>query len=150
MLPLIIDMRKLIFIVALFSSLAAMAQTRKDVAILAASHELHMAVFRDKDSSTVADMFADQLTYGHSSAKIENREEAIQGIIHNKSTYKTVMMGAILVCITGNTAVSRYNYETDEVKPDGTISHLKLHILLVWAKEKKKWKLLARQAVKIN
>jgi ketosteroid isomerase-like protein len=143
-------MRKLLFIVALFSSLAATAQTRKDVKILAATWKLHMAVFRDKDSATLADMFADQLTYGHSSAKIENREEAILGIIHNKSTYKSVTMGGISVCMSGSTAISRYNYETDEVKPDGTISHLKLHILLVWAKEKKKWKLLARQAVKIS
>ena len=37
-----------------------------------------------------------------------------------------------------------------ETKPDGKSTELKLNILQVWIKEKKDWKLMARQAVKVS
>ena len=143
-------MKKLLLIVAIVSSFAAGAQSKQNSRILNASRQLHMAVFRDKDSAKLEELFAEKLSYGHSSGKIENREEAIGGIIHNQSTYETDVMGAVSICVSGNTAITRYVYETDEIKADGTRSRLKIQIMMVWAPEKKKWKLIARQAVKLS
>ncbi|MGZ5287571.1 MAG: nuclear transport factor 2 family protein [Flavisolibacter sp.] len=142
-------MKKLLVVFTIFFSFAAHAQSKESIRILAASREVHMAVFRDKDSATLAGFFAGQLSYGHSSGKVENRDEAIHGIIHNTSTYESNVMGPVWHCVSGNTAISRYLYETNEIKKDGTKSPLKIHILMVWSKEKKSWKLIARQAVKI-
>lgn len=142
-------MKIFLFLLMLFISLALCAQGKKERTVLAKARSLHNAVFISRDSVELEKLFSDQLSYGHSSGKVENRQQAIQGIIHNRSVYNDVNLGPTSVRIEGKTAVTRYLFSASELTGEGRINPLKLHIMLVW-KKKKNWKLMARQAVRVQ
>jgi ketosteroid isomerase-like protein len=89
------------------------------------------------------------LTYGHSGGKVEHQAQFIAAFVSGASDFTAITLSDQTVTVTGKTAIVRHTLsgEThDAGKAPGTV---KLHILLVFVKEKKAWKLLARQAVKI-
>ncbi len=141
-------MKKILFCMALFSVLFVQAQDQRSL-VLSQARMLNEAVFVKKDSLVLAGLFLDQLTYGHSSGKIERRKEALHNIIHNASVYENVQLRGEEAWVKNKTAVTRYLLTAIEKKADGSSSPLRLHIVLVWAKEKKDWKLLSRQAVRV-
>jgi ketosteroid isomerase-like protein len=144
-------MKKLFFVHLLVLSVVALfAQTKNEVAVLASVRSLHAAIFIDKDSAAIENLLAAEVTYGHSGGKLENRREVVENCSRNKSTYTNLNQNGISVSINGKTAVTRYLLTGTETKPDGKSTELKLNILQVWVKEKKGWKMMARQAVKVS
>jgi ketosteroid isomerase-like protein len=143
-------MKKLVLSLGLFAALSAAAQDRNEIAVLANVRAVHMAVFQNKDSVALDRLFAQGLSYGHSSGKIENREEAIRNASRNKSVYNDLTMGPVSVVIQNKTAVTRHLMTASEQTADGKLNPLKLHVMMVWVKERRSWKLLSRQAVKVT
>jgi hypothetical protein len=145
-------MRNVIFIAAfLFSGFGSLAQSKQEMAIVERTYLLSHTVFGTKDSVTVEDLFAKQATYGHSGGKIETREEAITGITKNKSTYTDTAVSNIRVVVNNeNVVIVRHLFKANEHKADGTVAPLNFTIMLVWVKEKGKWRLAGRQAVKLS
>ncbi len=89
-----------------------------------------------------------ELSYGHSSGKIENQKEFIEALVSGKSDFITIKTKDVEIKIVGKTATVRHILEAD-IKDGGVANTVKLKVLLVWVKGKGGWKLLARQAVKI-
>ena len=146
----IINMKKFILFFNLLISLIAVGQNKDELAVLNNARSLNNAVFVTKDSLTLDKLFSDKLSYGHSSGKIENRQEAMRGILGNLSTYADVNPGPTSLWIEEKTAVTRYVLSANETNKEVKVNPLKLHIMLVWTKEKGGWKLLSRQAVKLS
>ncbi len=88
------------------------------------------------------------LTYGHSSGKIENKAEFMDQLLSGRSDFRKIDLSEQTVDRVGNTAVVRHILEADTFD-GGKPGTVKLKIVLVWVKEKKDWKLLARQAVRL-
>ena|SRR6185503_19118500 len=128
---------------------AVFGQSKDEAEILAASRRLHQTVFGTKDSAALEQLFAKALTYGHSNGRIQNRAEAIDGIIHNKSSYTDTSVKSYFVMINDDVAVVRYVMREMETNAEGKIVPLRLAIMLVWVEEKGKWKLFGRQAVRL-
>jgi ketosteroid isomerase-like protein len=144
-------MKKIIFTyVLIIAAMVSFAQSNAEKQVTEAVLAVHKAIFVNKDSLALESLFAPQLTYGHSGGKVENRQETIDNVSQNKSTYTNIEAKVLSVNIQGNTAASRYLLTGTETKPDGKSTELKLNILQVWIKEKKDWKLMARQAVKVS
>jgi ketosteroid isomerase-like protein len=143
-------MKKIIAFILLFTIVAAKAQDKDEKSIIEKTYSLSFTVFGTKDSLTLENLFAKTLTYGHSHGKIQTRKEAIDGIIHNQSTYTDTAISGIKVVIEDNTAIARYLFKGKENKKDGTVVPLNFSMLLVWIKEKEEWKLFGRQAVSID
>ena len=140
-----------IWIIIFFVSMSIVvnAQSKTTLEVLDRTRLLQNTVFGTKDSMALEDLFAKDATYGHSSGKVEARNEAIRNIVHNKSVYeKTDEIAGYNVTMHDDVAVVRHLFEATEKKEDGSESKLKLSFMLVWVKEKSKWKLLARQAIK--
>jgi hypothetical protein len=125
-------------------------QSKQERDVLANSRLLQKTVFGTRDSSALEELFASTLTYGHSSGKIQNRAEAIDGIIHNKSTYTDTSLKSYNVMINDDAAIVRYVIRETETNAEGKALPLRLSIMLVWVKEKGKWKLFGRQAVRLT
>jgi hypothetical protein len=142
-------MKGSLFFLFWFSSLFVAGQTRDEMAVLANTRSLQMTVFGSKDSTVLDGLFAKQLTYGHSGGKLEARKEALMNIIYNTSTYADLVVGPINVLMSEKTAIARHTMTVNETK-EGKTNPLKLHIMLVWVKEKGSWKLMGRQAVKVQ
>lgn len=90
-----------------------------------------------------------ELSYGHSSGKLENKAEFIETLVSKKSDFRRIDFLDQTVFVQKNTAIVRHILEADTFD-GGKEGKVKLKILLVWVKEKKAWKLLARQAVKFQ
>ena len=144
-------MKYIFSIVFTILTLASAAQSKEMIKVLANTRLLENTVFGSKDSATLEKLFAKTVSYIHSSGKVETREEAIPGIIHNKSVYeKLAEPKPYNVSIEGDSAIVKQEYRATEKKADGTESKLNLLIETVWMKEKKDWKLTRRLSTKIQ
>ncbi len=111
---------------------------------------LHNTIFGTKDSLTLEKYSAAEVTYGHSHGNLQDRKTFITSVSNNKSAYTNMNAGDVSIIINGKTAVSRYLLTGTETNSKGKVTELKLNILQVWIKEKKEWKMMARQAVMVD
>lgn len=143
-------MKKLFILFLLAVSIASNAQGKKEKDVIERTYLLSHTVFGTKDSLTLEDLFARQATYGHSHGNLQTREEAIKAISKNKSIYTDTSLTILKVIINDDVAIIRHLFKAKENKPDGTVTTLNFSMMLVWVKEKGKWKLMGRQAVSIT
>lgn len=143
-------MKSIIGLLIVLVSTLATGQNKEEIAALANTRSLQKAVFDSKDSAILVELFSEKLSYGHSNGRVEDRDEAIRGIVGNKSTYADLVIEPIKVWVSGEIAITRHTMTANEKSADGKINPIKLHILMVWTKEKKDWKLVTRQAVRVN
>jgi ketosteroid isomerase-like protein len=143
---------KKVFFILLFmaSAFVGFSQSKKEQVLIERTYLLSHTVFGTKDSLTLEDLFAKKASYGHSGGKIETREEAIAAISKNKSVYADTAVSNIKVVINDDVAIVRHLFKANEKKADGTVTPLNFTMLLVWVKEKGKWRLMGRQAVKLS
>jgi ketosteroid isomerase-like protein len=143
-------MKKLIAIVLFAIAFTSNAQSKDEKQLIERTYLLSHTVFGTKDSLTLEDLFAKQATYGHSHGNLQTREEAVKGISKNKSTYTDTSVTILKVIIEKNTAIVRHLFKAKENKPDGSVTPLNFTMMLVWIKEKGKWRLMGRQAVSVS
>lgn len=99
------------------------------------------------DSTALAALTDPVLTYGHSGGTLEDRATFIHNLLSGKSDFVRITLSNQAITLSGDVGIVRHELQAvtnDSGKP-GTVS---LHILLVWKKQGRGWKLLARQAVK--
>ncbi len=144
-------MKYFFVIVVLFIGLTNCAFAQKNKKNSAADNAvlLNKAIFEKKDSLILEKLLGSEIIYGHSGGKAETRSEMINGVMANKSSYENVKTDITSIVEKGKVAVVRLVLSATEKDKDGKISTLKLGILQTWIKEKKEWKLIGRQAVKI-
>ena len=145
-------MKRLFLFIFLVSVLVSNAQSSKDEQVLIErTYLLSHTVFGTKDSMTLEDLFAKTLTYGHSHGNLQTRDQALKGIAHNQSNYTDTAVSSITVVFADDdVAIVRHLFKANEHQKDGKIVPLNFTMMLVWVKEKKKWRLFGRQAVSLN
>ena len=125
------------------------AQSKADKAVAEAVDNFRLLLMKP-DKTAFDNAICTELTYGHSSGKIENKTDCIDAFVSGKSVFKKIDISEQTIQIVGKTAIVRHilNAEThDAGKDPGTV---KLKVMTVWVKQSGKWKLLARQAVKVT
>ena len=143
-------MKKLfVFLGIVFISFAAIAQSSKEKSVWASVEALTNAIFGQKDSAALVRLVSENVTYGHSGGNIENKTVMIQNAIGNRGSYKNIQIERISINVNGKTAVLRHNLRGVSVDARGAESPLDLGILQVWRREKGRWQIWARQAVRI-
>ncbi|GAB4033050.1 nuclear transport factor 2 family protein [Spirosoma gilvum] len=100
------------------------------------------------DKAKLDALAADQLSYGHSGGKIEDKAAFIEALTSGASDFVSIELTDQVVTVVDNTALVRHKLSA-ETLDKGKPGQVKLSVLLVWVKQKGSWKLLARQAVKI-
>lgn len=121
----------------------------------AAEKEVAMAVenlikgFVDADKDLLDKMTAEELIYGHSSGKVQNKTEFIDEVISGKPLdYVKFDLEGQTIKVTGKTAVVRHILNAETIS-NGAPGKLRIGNVLIWQNQKGKWKLLARQAYKL-
>ena len=123
------------------------AQSNDEAAVAQAVESLRKAMFA-KDAKQFEALISENVSYGHSSARIENKKEFITAALANKSVMKSLAFTDQTIKITGDKAVVRNTYNAEN-ELDGKASTTKIGVLLVWAKEAGTWRLYARQAYRL-
>lgn len=136
-----------VLIVCFMISLAGLAQSKEEKEVSARVEALRKAM-QDADKSALENIAAEQLSYGHSNGKIEDKAAFVEAIASGKNDFINIEVSDLMVRIVGNTAIARHNL-TGDVANDGVPGKINLGLLLVWQKQKNEWKLIARQAFKL-
>ncbi len=123
------------------------AQSRDEKAVAAAVEELRK-VLVDPDKPIMDRLTAEDLSYGHSDGKIQDKATFIDMLVSGKLDFVDMTLTEQTIKISGNTAIVRHHLLAN-TNDYGKPGMAKLSVLQVWQKQKKEWKLLARQAVKI-
>lgn len=126
---------------------SSVAQKTEEDNVKGAVEALRKAMV-DADKSALESLAAEDLTYGHSSGQLENKQEFVDKIVSGKSDFTSINLEDQTVKVTGDVAIVRHKLR-GETNNAGTPGKVNLGVLLVWQKQNGKWKLLARQAVKI-
>jgi hypothetical protein len=143
-------MRKIHYLVFIFLtlSIAAFSQSQQEKEV-AEAVEMFKKGIVDADKNLLETITAEELVYGHSSGKVQNKAEFIAEIVSGQPLdYTSVDMADQTIKISGDVAVVRHIYSA-ETMSNGTPGKLKIGNMLIWQKQHGKWKLLARQAYKI-
>jgi ketosteroid isomerase-like protein len=142
-------MKKINALVVIFLALtiSAYCQTKEEKEVTAAIEILKKGII-DADKNLLNTITSDDLVYGHSSGKVQNKAEFIEEIVSGKPDYISIDMTDQTIRISGNTAIVRHIYSA-ETTNNGAPGHVKIGNMLIWQKQHGKWKLLARQAYKI-
>ncbi len=122
------------------------AQTKKEKQVATAVEQLRLAMLSG-DRAALESITAPQLSYGHSGGAVEGQKDFIEKIASGKSDFVTIELTEPSVIISGKTAIVRHLLSA-VTNDNGKPGEVKLKVLLIWQKQKGKWKLLARQAVK--
>ena len=120
-------------------------QTGKEGAVSAAVEALRKAMV-DADKSALEKLTTAELSYGHSSGRLENKAEFIEALTSGKSGFSAIELGGQTVNVMDEIAIVRHAF-TGTRRKEG--DKMKLSILTVWVQQKDQWKLLARQAAKV-
>jgi hypothetical protein len=139
---------RVLFLISLFfvySVAAVKAQGKAE--LVKTVTELNEAM-EQKDSIVLKKLLHERLGYGHSNGWIESKKELIEDLYNGKLSYKSIKQSAEQFEIVNTTATVRSMADID-VLLDGKPMSFKLHVLQVWVWEKKGWKLLGRQSVKM-
>jgi ketosteroid isomerase-like protein len=127
---------------------ARAAQTGDDAAIAQAVEAFRNATLK-ADRSQFEALCADQLSYGHSAGRIETKSQFIDAATSGRSTWKFITLTDQANQVVGSNAIVRHIL-TGETERDGKTNPVKIGVLMVWNKQDGPWKLLARQAYKLE
>jgi ketosteroid isomerase-like protein len=136
-----------LLLMANLTTMTVLAQTKDETAVAAAVETLRKAMV-DGDRASLEKIATAELTYGHSSGKLEDKAAFVEAIASGKSDFVTIDLTEQTITVSGDVAIVRHKLAatTNDGGKPGTVN---LAILTVWKKQGKEWKLLARQAVKI-
>ena len=140
--------KKLIFAMSFIMAVGVSAQKINDKdAVTAAAEKLRLAMVSG-EKPALESLILPELTYGHSGGHIDDAKEFVEKLVSKKSDFVTIDITNQTVNIVGNTAIVRHHFYATTADAGKAPGDVTLDILLVWAKVKNDWKLLARQAVK--
>jgi len=124
-----------------------MAATDDAEAVKQAVDALRKAILA-QDKATLETLAAEQLSYSHSDAHLEDKAKFINAIMTRKAVLKSLDFPDLTVAIVGNNAVVRHLW-VSESELDGKVTNTKIGVLQVWQKQDSGWKLLARASFKL-
>jgi ketosteroid isomerase-like protein len=126
----------------------APAVAADDAALKDALEELRKAILA-ADKAKLAALTAEELSYGHSDGRVQNKAEFIDGVVNRKATVKSLDFPDLKISAAGDAGVARHRFVSDS-EQDGKATHVDIGVLAVWQQQGGQWKLLARQGYKLG
>ena len=125
----------------------ALAEAGDEGAVKEATESLRKA-WLAQDKAKLEALIAEQVSFGHSDGRVQNKAEFVDGTMTRKATVKSLEFPELKVAIVGNAAIARHLW-VSESELDGKPTSTKIGVLAVWQKQDGSWKVLARQAYKL-
>src|SRR5271156_4141790 len=133
---------------SLLGSSAALADASDEAAVKDSVEALRKALLA-ADKAQLEQLAAAQLSYGHSSGKVQNKAEFVDGVMTRKAVVKSLDFPDLTVAWAGDGAIARHLY-VSEPEPAGKPNNVRIGVLAVFKKQDGTGKLLALQAYKLT
>ncbi len=118
------------------------------------THEIEVSVTQlyaamiEKNKSVLQNLTMDKLTYGHSSGKVEDKSEYVDGVLNGAFQFSSITPTDQTISVVGDVGIVRHIFKAEGTN-DSTPAKVNIGCLMVFQKQNNSWKLLARQAFKI-
>lgn len=122
------------------------AQSQDETQLVQSLERLRV-VMEKPDSLILADLVSDDLEYVHSSGTVRDKPGFIHEFMKKQTNVTNVKFSNQTIRVSGDLAIVRHRMEADAHNP-GYPSQI--DIIMVWKKECRNWKMLARQAAKLT
>ncbi|VVO29377.1 hypothetical protein PS710_04898 [Pseudomonas fluorescens] len=136
--------RLLIGFLCLFSGYVAAAPSPGENEVAQAVDHLTQAMLK-KNIAQLQALTADNLTYGHSSGKIQDKQAFIADIETGRSAFKTLEMQNQTITLSGDVALVRHHFSAQALKGTEVVP-TEIENFQIWQKQKGQWLLVGRQA----
>ena len=140
------NVKVLIGFLCLFSGYVAAAPAPAEKDVAQAVDQLTQAMLH-LDLKQLHALTADKLTYGHSSGKVQNKDQFIADLETHTSAFKTLEMQNQTITLSGDVALVRNHFSAQALKGAEVIP-TEIENFQIWQKQKGKWLLVGRQAFK--
>jgi ketosteroid isomerase-like protein len=121
-------------------TLFGFAETADEAAVRAA-HDNFVKAAKEGDRAALGKIFADGLQYSHSNTKLENKQEAIDGLVKSKGNFE---VHSQKIHVYGKVATIRAR-----VTAHGGTGDTPLTMLQVWVKNGNNWQMVERHTTRI-
>jgi ketosteroid isomerase-like protein len=103
-----------------------------------------------QDAKALDELTAQELSYSHSDARVEDKATFIKNTTSGKSKTLSLQYKDPTIRVVGDVAIVRFHWIGEsEAVADGKKSSTNLHILMNWQKQAGTWKLLTRASTKL-
>ncbi|KAA8718486.1 nuclear transport factor 2 family protein [Pseudomonas cannabina] len=133
----------LIGLLCLFTGYAAAAPS-DEADVAQAVDKLTQAMWH-KDITQLKALTADNLTYGHSSGTIQDKQAFIADIETGKSAFNELKMLNQNITLSGDVAMVRNHFSAQAVN-SGKVVPTEIENFQIWQKQNGQWLLIGRQA----
>lgn len=107
----------------------AFAQTRPENEVAAAVEKFRHNLI-DPDTAALNQLVSDQLTFGHSNGKLEDKAKMVGKLVSGKTDWTRVQFSEQTIRISGKTALVRHLYVGDQASGEKK-EMIRLRVLLV-------------------
>ncbi|TCU78286.1 uncharacterized protein DUF4440 [Bradyrhizobium sp. R2.2-H] len=143
-----IDRRDLTLSTVAISALALAASAEEEA--VAKKVEAFRLAQIAADPKALAALCWDDLSYSHSSGKVEDEATFIANATDGKSKFLSIEYKDPTIKVVGAAAIVRFHWLGEqEMTADGKKVSTNLHILMNWQRQGDEWKLLSRAATKL-
>lgn len=105
----------------------------------------------ERDRTSLSNMLADDLSYGHSSGLVQDKQAFMEEVITGKPFHLiNIQRQEEHISIVNEIAIVRHIFLADGVPQNGEQVPIRIGNCLVWKKNNGQWQLLVRQAYKLN
>ena len=138
----------LFLIVLTFSVFSLSAQSKHENAVASAVEKLNRAIV-DPEKGLLESIASEGLSYGHSGGKVQNKAEFVDDLINGAFNFSSVTPTDQTISISGKNAIVRHVFVAKATNA-GVPVDIRIGNVMVWRKEGGQWKLLARQAFRLQ
>jgi ketosteroid isomerase-like protein len=125
----------------------ALADAGDEGAVKEATELLRKALLA-QDKAKLEALIAEQVSYGHSDGRVQDKAEFVDGTMTRKATVKSLDFPELKVAVVGDAAIARHLW-LSESELDGKPTNTKIGVLAVWQKQDGSWRVVARQGYKL-
>lgn len=142
-------MKRSIIVIAIMaiSVLNVDAQSKAEKAIASAVETLHRGII-DPEKSLLEGIVSEDLSYGHSGGKVQNKAEFIDDQFNGAFNFSSITPTDQKITVSGKNAIVRHIFIAKATNA-GVPTDIRIGNLMVWRKEGGIWRLLARQAFRL-
>jgi ketosteroid isomerase-like protein len=138
----------LIVTLLVFVCFGSFGQTKDIKEVEVAVEELRKAML-DADKKVLQKFTAEDLSYGHSSGKIETKTEFINTLTTGVSDFLEIELKQQTIQVNKDVAMVRHELHGKTQDKGKELATIKIGVLLVWIKRNGTWQLYGRQAFKL-
>lgn len=124
------------------------ASSRDIVSVGTAVERLCQAMLAS-DGATLKSLVDDNLSYGHSSGTLQDRDAFVDSL-DGANSFKSLVLSNQTIKLAGDNAIVCHVFDSENNLPDGTTSSAHIGVMQVWKKHVDGWRLLARQAYRLT